>query len=110
MANQIITVYLTCEDFLRAEELFQQIKEPILQNFNGMMSYYNKISRWQQTVELYDKMKAQRKIQLDVTSYVNALTAVNELKNVDKKMEIQADILKQNLWQNHDDIKKFFQS
>ena len=54
-------------------------------------------------------MKGQRRIQPDVSSYLSVLTAVKEMKNLEKAKEIQADLLKQNLWQNHVEIQKLLE-
>lgn len=98
-------MFLASGDFSTGEELFKQIKEPNVQNYVMLMNYFNTKENWQQTIELYEQMKQQRKIQADVSTYLNVLAAVKQLKNLDKAKEIQNEILKQNLWQNHEDIK-----
>ena len=106
MINQIITTYLAANDLSTAEELFKQVKEPSLPNYIGMMEQFNRINNWNRVVELYNQLKGQRKIQADVATYLNVLIAVKHLKNVEKAKEIQGDLLKQNLWQNHGEIQK----
>jgi pentatricopeptide repeat protein len=98
-------MYIASGDCLTAEELFQQIKEPSVQNYVGLMNYFNQSKNWQRTLELYDRMKVQRKIQADPPTYLAVLTAIKEEKNLDKAKEIQEDLLKQNLWQNHIEIQ-----
>ncbi len=103
--NQIIAMYIASGDGLIAEELFNQVKESSIQNYVGLMNYFNQSKNWQRTLELYDRMKLQRKIQADLATYLAVLTAIKEGNYRDKVKEIQEDLLKQNLWQNHIEIQ-----
>lgn len=98
-------MYIASGDYLTAEELFKQVKVQSVQNYVGLMNYFNQSKNWQRTLELYDQMKLQRKIQADLPLYLAVLTAIKEEKNLDKAKEIQDDLLKQNLWQNHIEIQ-----
>jgi len=100
-------MYIASGDYKIAEEYFKQIKEPNVQNYVALMNYSNQLQDWQRTLELYDQMKMQRKIQADVSTYLAVLSAIKEMNNIDKAKQIQEDILKQNLWQNHVEIQKF---
>lgn len=99
-------MYIAAKDFAIAEELFGQVKEPNVSNYVGLMNYYNEMGQWQKTLGLYDQMRGQRKIQPDVSSYLAVLTAVKQTQNREKGKEIEGDLLKQNLWQNHGDVQK----
>lgn len=99
-------MYIAAGDCATAEEYFNQIKEPTLANYVGLMNYHNQSKNWGRTLQLYDQMKTQRKIQYDVPTYLSVLTAVKETKDIDKAKQIEQDILKQNLWQNHPEIQK----
>ena len=105
MSNQIIALYIASGDYTVAQTIFQQVKEPNVQNYVGLMKYFNGEKNWERTTELYDQMKAQPKIQPDVATYLCVLQAVKETKNADKAKQIEADLLKQNLWQSHDGIQ-----
>ncbi len=98
-------MYISSGDCVTAEELFNQVKEPSVENYVGLMNYFNQTKNWQRTLEFYDRMKQQRKIQPDPSTYIAVLTAVKEGKNVDKLKEIREDLVKQNLWQNHSEIQ-----
>ena len=98
-------MYIASGDCLTGEELFNQVKEPTVQNYVGLMNYFNQSNNWQRTFELYDRMKQQRKIQADPASYLAVLTAIKEGKNGEKLKEVQEDLFKQNLWQNHPEIQ-----
>lgn len=102
-------MYLAAKDFAVAEELFGQVKEPSVQSYVGLMNRHNETEQWTKTLALYEQMKTQRKIQADVPTYLAVLTAAKHLKNVEKAKEIQADLLKQNLWQNHGEIQKLLE-
>jgi pentatricopeptide repeat protein len=102
-------MYIASGDYPIAEEFFNQIKEPNVQNYVGLMNYYNQSKNWTRTLQLYDQMKTQRKIQADVPTYLAVLLAIKEMNNIDKAKEIQEDLLKQNLWQNHVEIQKLLQ-
>jgi pentatricopeptide repeat protein len=99
-------MYIASGDYQTAEEYFKQIKEPNVQNYVALMNYYNQSQKWEQTLQLYDQMKTQRKIQPDVPTYLAILEAIRETKNLDRAKQVQEDILKQNLWQNHAEIQK----
>lgn len=99
-------MYLASNDFSTAEDLFRQVKEPNVQNYVAFMNHFNETTCWTKTLEFYDQMKTQRKIQADVSTFVAVLNAAKHLKNIEKVKEIQADLLKQNLWQNHGEIQK----
>ena len=103
-------MYIASGDCVTAEELFNQVKEPSVQNYVGLMNYFNQTKNWQRTLELYDRMKQQRKIQADPPTYIAVLTAAKEEKNSDKVKEIQDDLVKQNLWQNHSEIQQLLNS
>ena len=98
-------MYIASGDYAIAEEFFSQIKEPNVQNYVGLMNYYNQSKNWQRTLQLYDQMKTQRKIQADVPTYLAILSAAKELNDIDKAKQIEEDLLKQNLWQNHIEIQ-----
>lgn len=98
-------MYLASGDYPPAEEYFKQIKEVSLQNYLGLMNAYNRASKYEETFQLYDQLKTQRKIQADVPTYLAVLTACKQLKNVEKATEIQADLVKQNLWHQNADIE-----
>lgn len=100
-------MYIACNDYSIAEELFKQIKEPTVQNYVGLMNYNNQLKNWEKTLELYNQMKNQRKIQADIPTYLSVLLAIKQLNNIDKAKEIQEDILKQNLWHNHNEIQDY---
>ena len=102
-------MYLAAKDFSTAEDLFRQCKEPNIPNYVGLMNYFNETNESTKTFALYEQMKLQRKIQADVSTYIAVLNATKQMKNVDKAKEIQNDLLKQNLWQNHVEIQKLFQ-
>ncbi|CAF3825693.1 unnamed protein product [Adineta steineri] len=106
LSNQIVAMYIAAGDYNIAEEYFKEIKEPNVQNYLGLMNYYNQSKNWKRTLELYDQMKMQRKIQPDVPTYLAVLLATKEINNIDKAKQIQDDIIKQNLWQNHSEIQK----
>jgi len=108
LSNQIISMYIASGDYSIAEEFFNQIKEPNVQNYVGLMNYYNGIKNWERTLQLYDQMKMQRKIQADLSTYLTVLSAIKQMNNIDKAKQIKEDILKQNLWQNHSEIEKLF--
>jgi len=99
-------MYISSGDYSIAEEYFNQIKEPNIQNYVGLMNYYNEIKNWERTLQLYDQMNMQRKIQANISIYLAVLLAIKELNNIDKAKQIQEDLLKQNLWQDHVEIKK----
>jgi len=99
-------MYIASGDYSIAEEFFNQIKERNVQNYVALMNYYNQSKNWERTLQLYDQMKMQRKIQADVPTYLTVLSAIKEINNIDKAKQIEEDILKQNLWQNHVDIQK----
>jgi pentatricopeptide repeat protein len=99
-------MYIASGDYAIAEEIFSQIKEPNIQNYVGLMNYYNQAKNWQRTLQLYDQMKMQRKIQIDVPTYLTVLSAIKEMNDIDKAKQVEQDLLKQNLWQNHVDIQK----
>jgi hypothetical protein len=99
-------MYIASGDYKIAEECFNQVKEPNVQNYVALMNYSNQSQNWGQTLQLYDKMKIQPKIQPDVPTYLSVLYAIKELNNIDKAKQIEQDILKQNLWQNHVEIQK----
>ncbi len=99
-------MYIASGDYSIAEEYFNQIKEPNIQNYVGLMNYYNEIKNWERTLQLYDQMNMQRKIQADISTYLAVLLAIKELNNIDKAKQIKEDLLKQNLWQDHIEIKK----
>ncbi|CAF5138110.1 unnamed protein product, partial [Rotaria sp. Silwood1] len=48
-------------------------------------------------------------IQPDIPTYLTVLTAIKEMNNIDKAKQVQEDILKQNLWQNHVEIQKLLE-
>lgn len=98
-------MYIASGDYAIAEELFNQTKEPNVQNYVALMNLNNQRKNWQRTLQLYDQMKTQRKIQADVSTYLAVLSAIKEINNIDKAKEIKEDILKQNLWQNHIEIE-----
>ena len=104
--NQIILMYIGSGDYSIAEEYFNQIKEPSIQTYIALMNYYNQSKTWERTLQLYDQMKIQRKIQADIPTYITVLTAIKQLNNIDKAKQIEQDLLKQNLWQNHNEIQK----
>ena len=110
LANQLISMYLASGDFAVAEELFGQVKEPTVPNYVGLMNYYNQAKQWERTVQLYEQMKGQRRIQPDVPTYLHVFAAVKETSSSEKAKEIREDILKQNLWQNHPEIQKFLKA
>jgi len=99
-------MYISSGDYSIAEEYFNQIKEPNIQNYVGLMNYYNEIKNWERTLQLYDQMNMQRKIQANISIYLAVLLAIKELNNIDKAKQIQEDLLKQNLWQDHVEIQK----
>jgi pentatricopeptide repeat protein len=99
-------MYLASGDHTIAEELFIQIKEPMVHTYVAMMNYFNKTQQWHRTIQLYDQMKVQRRTQPDIASYLSVLFAVKNNNDIEKAREIQEDIVKQNLWQNHTDIGK----
>ncbi|CAF2414978.1 unnamed protein product [Rotaria sp. Silwood2] len=109
LSNQIIAMYIASGDYTIAEEYFNQIKERSVSNYVAFMNYYNQLKNWERTIQLYDQMKMQRKIQPDVPTYLTVLTAIKEMNNIDKAKQVQEDILKQNLWQNHVEIQKLFE-
>ncbi|CAF3953032.1 unnamed protein product [Rotaria sp. Silwood2] len=102
-------MYIASGDYTIAEEYFNQIKERSVSNYVAFMNYYNQLKNWERTIQLYDQMKMQRKIQPDVPTYLTVLTAIKEMNNIDKAKQVQEDILKQNLWQNHVEIQKLFE-
>jgi hypothetical protein len=106
LVNQLIALYLAAEDWTMAEELFGQVKEPNVSNYVGLMTHYNHVGKWPQTLQLYDQLKGQRRIQPDVATYMCALTAVKQSKQIEKGKEIETDIIKQNIWQNHVDLQR----
>jgi len=106
LVNQIIAMYIASGDYSIAEEYFNQIKEPNVQNYVALMNYYNQSKNWERTLQLYEQMKMQRKIQADVPTYLAVLSAIKQISNIDKAKQIQEDLLKQNLWQNHVEIQK----
>ena len=110
LANQLIAMYLASGDHAIAEELFGQVKEPTVPNYVGLMNHYNQSKQWQRTVQLYEQMKGQRRIQPDVPAYLHVIAAVTETNSAEKAKEIREDILKQNLWQNHPEIQKFLKA
>jgi pentatricopeptide repeat protein len=99
-------MYIASGDYSIAEEYFNQIKEPNVKNYVALMNYYNEIKNWERTLQLYDQMNMQRKIQADISTYLAVLLAIKELNNIDKAKQIEEDLLKQNLWQDHIEIKK----
>ncbi|CAF0935814.1 unnamed protein product [Rotaria sordida] len=109
LSNQIIAMYIASGDYTIAEEYFNQIKEPNVSNYVALMNYYNKLKNWERTIQLYDQMKMQRKIQSDIATYLAVLTAIKEMNNIDKAKQVKEDILKQNLWQNHVEIQKLLE-
>ncbi|CAF0788681.1 unnamed protein product [Adineta ricciae] len=108
LMNQIVTLYTAAGDYSTAEEYFRKIKEPTVPNYVALMNYYNQSEKYEETWKLYEQMKAQRKIQPDVPTYLAVLSAVKQLKDSAKAKQIQEDITKQNLWQNHAEIEKLF--
>ena len=100
-------MYLASDNFSLAEEYFKQIKEPNLENFRGLIDGYSQAKNYEAILQLYDQLKSQRKIQVDVPIYVTVLTACKQLNNSTKIQEIRDDLTKQNLWLNHPDIEKF---
>ena len=106
LANQLIAMYIASGEYETAEEIFNQVKEPNVQNYVGLMNYFNQLRNWERTLQLYDQMKLQRRIQLDVATYLTVLLAIKETSNIDKAKQIEQDLLKQNLWHNHVEIQK----
>ncbi|UJR23443.1 hypothetical protein I4U23_026448 [Adineta vaga] len=107
LMNQIVAMYTASGDYQLAEEYFRQIKEPNVSNYVALMNHYNQSGKWEDTLKLYDQMKLQRKIQPDVPTYLAVLSAIKQMNNLVQAKQIQEDILKQNLWQNHAEIQKF---
>ncbi|CAF3015252.1 unnamed protein product [Rotaria socialis] len=105
LSNQIVAMYIASGDYSIAEEYFNQIKEPSVANYVGLMKYYNQLKNWEQTIQLYDKMKLQRRSQPDVSIYLTVLTAIKEMKNIEAAKQVEQDLIKQNLWQNHAEIQ-----
>lgn len=101
-------MYLAAGEYSQAEEIFNQIKEPTVQNYVGLMRFYNQSKNYERTFQLYEQLKAQRKIQADVPTYLAILTAIQQSEQYERVKQIEDDLLKQNLWQNHSDIQNFF--
>ncbi len=99
-------MYIAAGDYSIAEEMFNQVKEPSVQNYAALMSYHNQSQNWQNTLQLYDRLKTQRKAQPDVPIYLAVLSAIKQTKNTEKAQEIKEDLSKQDLWQNHGEIQK----
>lgn len=104
--NQIIAMYIAAGDLPTAEEYFQQVKEPNVANYVALMNHNNQSQKWEQTWQLYERMKAQRKIQPDVPAYLAVLAALRPTKNAERAKQVQEDVLKQNLWQNHAELQR----
>ena len=102
-------MYIASGDHSQAEEIFKQIKEPIVQNYVGLMNYFNQSKNYDRTFQLYEQLKMQRKTQADVPTYLAILTAIKDSNQFERVKHIEEDLLKQNLWQNHPEIQNFLQ-
>lgn len=94
-------MYIASGEYSQAEEIFNQIKEPTVQNYVGLMQVFNQSKNYERVFQLYEQFKAQRKIQANAEIYLALLTAIKESQQYERVKQIEEDLLKQ----NHSDIK-----